>query len=265
MARKSNETLSKKIPVMYAFARSGGTLINQILGASPQCLVLSEINPAGSVISIETQASEWLDLLRPEEVKWFKKLTYVEKISFLSEKAKKAKKVLVIRDWPTLNFLPGIFQYPIDPSELLEQQLYLESHGFLIQSFVICRRSDRVFESIQKNFQHLKELKIEIFSDAYLNYAKSASFSPVFQLEKLCQNPKQVIAKILSTIQLNEDVGYLLSNFYKFQKCTGNNSLGVPSLSSQAKDIFIDIGNGLPGNVFRTDKMKEADKLFGYE
>jgi hypothetical protein len=41
-----------KIPVIYAYPRSGGTLVNRCLGSIPGNLILSEVNPLASVVPL---------------------------------------------------------------------------------------------------------------------------------------------------------------------------------------------------------------------
>src|SRR5437763_195444 len=108
------------MPVVYSFARSGGTLANQLLGVHPDCLVLSEVNPAASVKSVAAQAADWLGLAAaPKELS---ALPYREQVRTLAQRALVAGKRLVIRDWVTVNFLPGTSAQTV-PSGELEQAL----------------------------------------------------------------------------------------------------------------------------------------------
>ena len=51
------ESSETEVSVYYCFARSGGTLINRCLGCIPGNLVLSEVNPMGSIATVESQAT----------------------------------------------------------------------------------------------------------------------------------------------------------------------------------------------------------------
>ena len=115
---------------MYSFARSGGTLVNQLLGVHPQCLVLSEVNPASSVKPITEQAVEWLRLLNGKEINEFSSMPYHQKISLLHERAESENKKLIIRDWVSVNFLQNSAG-DVKPSGKLEQAFYLKRAGFI--------------------------------------------------------------------------------------------------------------------------------------
>ena len=117
------------LAVFYSFARSGGTLVNRCLGAIPGNLVLSEVNPHGALVPVEVQARDWLGLVGPGEFEILAGKGYGAKIRWLSEAAANQGRHLVVRDWPALNFLSGLFSEYFQPSLLLEQQLYLTRHG----------------------------------------------------------------------------------------------------------------------------------------
>ena len=72
------------IAVFYCFARSGGTLINRCLGCIKDNLVLSEVNPHGALLPVETQALDWLKLVSSDQFKNFHDLNYGQKISSVS-------------------------------------------------------------------------------------------------------------------------------------------------------------------------------------
>ncbi len=59
------------VVVMIAFARSGGTVLNQCLGSLPDVVIMSEVNPLGggwgerganSLTTIKDQAKHWYHL-----------------------------------------------------------------------------------------------------------------------------------------------------------------------------------------------------------
>ena len=94
------------VAVFISFARSGGTLVNKLLGVHPDCLVLSEVNPAASYKPVARQAFEWLGLVTEQETEAFGRLGYSAQLAELSRRAAQGHKRLVVRDWVTVNFLP---------------------------------------------------------------------------------------------------------------------------------------------------------------
>jgi len=252
-----------RIPVLYAFARSGGTLVNQILGVAGTCIVLSEINPSAFNESLSEQVSAWFALVSDDEIGQFSRLPYHKKIRHLHDAASLQEKRLVIRDWPTINFLPGAAEYFTMPSRLLEQEIYLKRAGFEQTPLVVTRRGDCVYDSIKENFPHLVALSIETFAKAYLAYAQAVSEFPKVRLESLRRKPKETVQEILKAFNLDEDPDYLLNNFFKYKKCTGNITLKVENKSARAESVLDD--NTAPRKKYSyVSALSEADGLLGY-
>lgn len=255
------------IPIIYSFARSGGTLVNQLLGTHPQCLVLSEVNPTASYKSIVEQAVGWLGLVASHEVDEFSHLPYQQKIITLHHRSAEHGKRLIVRDWVTVNFLPECAGDRITPSGQLEQKLYLEHAGFELMPLVVARRSVAVYESIKQNFLHLRNLKIEVFAESYLEYARAVTGFPKIHIESLRAQPDMVLKKILKWLDLNpDDSRELIRNFHDFKNCTGNTTLRASRESATARQI-------LPPEILSSNAthftgshpaLAEADRLLSY-
>ena len=251
------------IPVLYSFARSGGTLVNQLLGVHPQCLVLSEVNPAASYKPVVEQATEWLGLVERAEAGTFAELPYDRQIAELSARAAKAGKRLVVRDWVTVNYLPGTAGEETVPSGHLEQQLYLEHAGFSAAPVVVTRKGGAVYRSIKGHFEHLGDLGPEAFGKAYLEYARAVAPHPKVKLETLRAKPADTVPEVLRAFGLDDSQSdAVLENFHAFRKCTGNTTLQSKSESARAQRI-------LPPESNRSDErypssFAEADRLLGY-
>lgn len=254
--------------IIYSFARSGGTLVNQMLGMHPQCLVLSEVNSAASCKPIVEQAFQWLDLVNAKESIEFSSKSYSQQIRILNERAKKKGKKLIIRDWVTVNFLPGCLGEQIKPSGILEQQQYLQHIGLTPISLVVSRRGALVYESIKKSFPSLIDFNLNIFAESYLYFAQAVSNYPVIHLEDLQTKPESTLIEILILFNLDTSLASeIIDTFYKYNKCTGNNTLAKPSPSSKASKI-------LPVDMLLLQEclkkhahplIDEADRLLGYE
>jgi hypothetical protein len=259
--------LLRTIPVFHSFARSGGTLVNQLLGVHPQCLVLSEVNPAASFKPVAEQAHEWLGLVPAHEVPAFAGRPYREQIAILDERAAAAGKRLIVRDWVTVNFLPGAAREHTVPSGLLEQELYLERAALRPVPLVVARRSAAVYRSIRDSFAHLHDLAVELFAASYLRYARSVAAFPRVHLEKLRAKPSESLGEILRVFGL-DDSGRetLLQSFHGYRRCTGNVTLQGQSESAAATRILP------PEAAARGDArdpthpaMAEADGILGYD
>ena len=255
------------IPVFHSFARSGGTLVNQLLGAHPQCLVLSEVNPAASFKSVAEQAVEWLGLVEPHEAGEFARLPYHRQIAFLDGRAGKRGKRLVVRDWVTVNFLPGAARDHTIPSGELEQELYLEQAGLRPVPVVIARRSAAVYRSITRHFSHLQDLEPEVFEKSYLEYARAVAEFPKIHLETLRARPAAAVEEVLRRFELDTSRREsMLENFHEFRNCTGNTTLQAQSGSAIAQRILPPEASA-PDEAALTERhpaLAEADRLMGY-
>lgn len=256
------------IPVIYSFARSGGTLVNQLLGVHPQCLVLSEINPAASYKPIADQAAEWFQLITTSEASKFSRLPYSQKITMLDYRSAEQGKRLIIRDWITVNYLPGCAGDFIIPSKQIEQTLYLEHAGFESTPLVVARQSVDVYRSIKHNFSHLRNLEFEIFAEAYLAYAKAVCKFPIIHMETLRAQPSTTMKRILQWLDLNpEDSRELIEKFSDFRNCTGNTTLQASSKSATARQILPPekISSNTTPFAPPPSALIEADRLLGYD
>ncbi len=263
------DTLSQKpdISVYYCFARSGGTLINRCLGCIPGNLVLSEVNPLASMLPVASQAHDWLQLVADCELEEFSLMTYPEQIGTLSERAQSAGRRLIIRDWPTLNFLEGTHWQHFFPSCVLEQELYLDRNGLRRRSAVVVRRAAAVYESVTRSFRHLKDVTIEQFATAYLAYAKEVSRFPIFQFEKFCADPVPELRNLCEALDCRFSESFLAS-FSRFDRCTGDNTLAAASRAASS-DRIVPVPERKDSEAWvlaeSNTACREADRLFGYE
>lgn len=253
----------KTIPVLYSFARSGGTLVNQLLGAHPDCAVLSEVNPAASFKSIAEQARDWLSLIKVDEAEEFSRLPYAEQIGVLHGRAGERGKTLIVRDWVTANFLPDCAGNLTWPSGELEQQLYLENAGFHTLPLVVTRGSEAVYGSIRRSFPHLRDTTRDAFGHAYLAYARAVASLPRVKLEALRAQPRATLLRILRRFALDESVAdVLLETFSTFRNCTGNTALVASHESAAARHILAPEPSAAEDR--RSASMRDADRLLGY-
>lgn len=259
-----------KLGIIYAFARSGGTLLNRCLGSIPGNIVLSEVNPRASVALLEQQAQDWFHLLSSEELSQFSEKSYGEKVLYLAERAHQQGKHLIIRDWPSVNFLRNASGVIYSPSMVLEQELYLMRHSkkLEIRRITFSRRSTDVYESLTRVFAHLKYQSISEFGKSYLEYARAAYEFPLFHYEAFCQQPQETLKEICEALAVSYDSQFL-HNFNQFTRCTGDNtstttaSRGttlseIARLESRQEAIAYTLAS-LDSNC------RQADRLFGYK
>ena len=173
-----------------------------------------------------------------------------------------------MRDWVTVNFLPGCAGDSIVPSDQLEQKWYLQRAGLKSVPLVISRRAHAVYQSVKQNFSHLRDLEMDIFAQSYLKYAQAVAEYPVVQMEYIRVQPYEALKDILRRFDLDGgDPEAMLKNFSYFKNCTGNNTLDVPSRSAMACQILPVKKTDLQEAAFSKihPALLEADRLLGYE
>lgn len=257
-----------ELPVIYAFARSGGTLVNRCLGAIHGNFVLSEVNPHGSVVSLATQARDWLHLITEQQFSTFSQRSYGEQVRYLFDAAQQRNAYLIIRDWTSVNFLnntvPGGY---LLPSQVLEQNIYLRRYGFTPRSVVVTRRAADVYESLTRSFEQFRSLPVEEFGAAYLAYAKQVCHYPIVHYEQICIDPEAKIREICNLLAVNYDPAFL-TNFNSFDRCTGDNLLQHPSRGAQL-DTIKPIKSNRESAFYIAASLnqacREVDNLFRYE
>jgi hypothetical protein len=249
------------VPILFSFARSGGTLVNQLLGVHPACLVLSEVNPAASFKPVAEQAWQWLDLVDAQEAGDFARLGYREQITRLAERARARGKQLVVRDWVTVNFLDRTADAAA-PSGQLEQLLYLQRGGLEAVPVVVTRRAAGVYRSIVRNFGQMRDMAVETFAHAYLAYARAVSRFPRVHLERLRAAPEAGVGELLERFRLDAaPAAALLRDFHEFRRCTGNTTLEGLGGSADARQVL----PPEPVAPLSCPELDEADRLLGYE
>ncbi|MDJ0599742.1 MAG: sulfotransferase family protein [Crocosphaera sp.] len=256
-----------KISVIYAYPRSGGTLVNRCLGSIAGNLILSEVNPLASVVSLAEQAKNWLYLLSDEQLEEFSRKSYGEQIYFLATEAKSSNYHLIIRDWTAANFIDNpINDNMLTASFILEQDLYLSHYKLPYLPVAIVRRAADVYESMTRVFPHL-DRGIQAFGEAYVRYAQAVCNYPIFYYEKICQDPITQIQLICETLEINYAPNFI-NKFYYFENCTGDNTIQQSSRGKQLSKIqLFPSHTESKSYIIASDNKncRQADRLLGYE
>lgn len=259
--------MSQKISVIYCFPRSGGTLLNQCLLCEPTNVVLSEVNPAGSVLPAEKQAAEWFHLLASREMADCAELPYLEKISLIHHRAQAAGRNLCLRDWTGVNFLANISPWLGIPSQRLEQHVYLARAGFELHEVALLRRSQAVYHSILQNIPELKELTPKDFAATYRTYLEQLTKIKKYHLENLIRD-KQTVLHNLCTDLLLSYASDFEARFHTISTVTGNNTLPKLPVSAGWTSIHNDAPHASDRVIAkrsRANLFEELDKLAGYQ
>jgi hypothetical protein len=212
-------------PVLICYSRSGGTLLNRILGSLKDVIVLSEVNPWGSFKPMLEQAQEWFRLINAEEKRGLEGRTFAEQIGELQKRATEKGKTIIIRDWSTANFMKGLVR-DRKPSYRLETMIELGRH-FSLKPVVLMRDPYSTWKSNSDNFGKYFDLSPESFFCEYRRYLASIQSMPRIKLEELTYFPREHIRWICEYWNLTFSEKCLM-DFYQFVHCTGDNTLARP-------------------------------------
>jgi hypothetical protein len=250
----------KHISLYFAFARSGGTLINQLLGCEKSTLILSEVSPQKSVMPIEEQLLKWHHLIGNDEAVSMGKSSYLQKIDRAYDLCRKEGRRLCVRDWIVINYFPGI-DPETEPSYQSENLIYLEHAGYKVDHCAIVRRTDSLYRSLKQYIPYCANLNPEEFAEIYSNYVRFILDlkTPIFRLEEIQSSPREGIDEICSAMNLRKPES--ISDFHQYEFCTGNNSLPAKPASASAVNILRQKTENYP----MISSFIEIDKLLGYE
>ncbi len=177
------------VSVMIAFARSGGTVLNQCLGSLPDVVIMSEVNPLGggwgekqeySHTSVQEQAKYWYQIELHSK-------GFVDSVLELEQICTETNKHLILRDWTFSNFMPHSVNDFNPPNKLLTLEA-LAGKCHLIP-FVFVRDSIDVW--ISRGMPPAED-----FFKRYLRYSNAVVNLPIYRYEDFCQQPSEMIRRI---------------------------------------------------------------------
>jgi hypothetical protein len=186
------------VNIMLCFARSGGTLLNRLLGSHPDVYMLSEVNPIGvhpertgkyPLTSIPVQAKQWYDIEIKNE-------NFSDQILEFSKIASSKGKQIIVRDWSFICFVPTQINTFSPPNEFSILQSF--SSDIEIRCFGFVRNAIDVWLS-GRPLMHMKT-----FFPAYRRYVEELIKLkvPIFTYENMCKDPEEECKKILTYLDL---------------------------------------------------------------
>ena len=222
----------EKITVIINFGRSGGTLLNRILGTFPEVVICSEINPLlGATpdhkaiepqLALKYQMKSWYDIDLEGG-------SFRESIQHLAQYCHNADKHLVIRDWTNLDFTKKEANgyNPKYSFSIIEELQFIGE----IRVFAFVRDAIDVYLSTHGDLQE--------FASNYLKYVESLIREkiPILKYEDLIRDPQKTIMDICNMVGL----AYLdrCKDFTENFQCTGDLQLGKRSRGLRQKEITI--------------------------
>jgi hypothetical protein len=219
--------------LMLCYARSGGTLLNQILGMLPDTIVLSEVSPYGggwgvlkdkSATTIAEQLKSWYEIeIDKGEFKY--------ELSQTVEYCKINNKNLVVRDWSFASFTPIKKNNFKPPMKLSSLEIYTQQTKEL-KTFALVRHPLDVWIS-------RGERETDEFLSAYGAFINEITALGIktFKYENLCSDPHSTVKTLCDflNIKYSDDV----LKFSKFKRVNGDvqSKVGVERHFSETEKI----------------------------
>lgn len=201
-----------EIGVLYCYARTGATLVNQILGCNPDNLVISEVNPTLGYDSPIQQAKQWYGYDGPMTAE----AMYIEQIIEIKKFAVKNNKNLVIRDWSYVDFQGFPFVTPTYKSTQ-QEELGL---NFRLNECAMVRHPFDVFVSVNKIESTNGMLPMQSFVKGYDAYTKFAHEVGYIRYEDLCQDPVNTAETLALLLKADIEPDFL-TKFSSFKNYRG--------------------------------------------
>ncbi len=249
------------LPVIYCFPRSGGTLLSQCLLCAESTVVLSEVNPAASVIAVERQAQEWFGLVTPREASALAAKPYLEKISLLARRCARRKRQLCVRDWVAINFLP-----PTHPAGASAQRRPLSkvvpaAGGLRTARDCLVAAQRDIFDSLRQRMPGFQRYTVPNFARHYGAYLAAIAEVPKFHLEDFTRKRRRRCGPIYA-LGL-EFPARFEQQFHAQQHVTGNNILQTKPPSAALTRIAANRPRTAPRPAAAQATVVALDRLAG--
>jgi len=210
------------ISVIYALARSGGTLVSRCLACMQNNVLLSEIHPRCAYFHPLVQAHDWFQLVSRDELNTFVQqhnMPYMDSIRLVSERCRQRGLNLIIRDWTHVDFIPG--RYPVAPDYRLSQFEALAEH-FNVHHLAIVRDPVDTFLSLSrlKNYRD-GWLSLQAYQAGYRRFSEKAAEVGYVRYEDFCDRPESIMRHICSRLNVNFDERFM-EKYISYRNITGD-------------------------------------------
>jgi len=245
------------IVLMECFSRSGGTLLNRIIGSLPNVVMLSEVNPLGGGWGARRERSYTTP--KKQALHWYgielKSSGYRENILELNRICREKNKTLVVRDWPYVNFMPHPLNRQQPPHRLLAYEALQDDCE--LKTFALVR------DCIDIWISQGMPVPAEDYFQRYLKYIEEIvryGIKP-FKYEDLCLRPSKTLVDICAHTGLTYSESW--ENFFRFGKVNGDNQSLTPSRGAQKNSLYLPKRQRISKDKIKCLEKSESRKKIG--
>ncbi len=196
--------------LLHNTSRCGGKLITSCLQSMAETIVLQEIHPQGVNRANPIDQACQLGLLSEEDIQAFRqdelRLSFVEAMGYIHERAEKAEKTLVIRDWAHLDFVAVPF-LPMPSNRLGLRDVLIQN--FNLRSLCLVRHPLDAYLSLRKLPIMQRNLSVEFFLHGARRYAEIAAEIGFVKFEDFIDDPDATLKQICDRLEMSFDPAYM--------------------------------------------------------
>ena len=267
------------ITLFHAYARSGGTLLNRLLAAMKDVVVMSEVlfDHHGAVLPSMVSGGVWYQALHWYDIR-LKNKEYIPSILELEEVCQKSGRHLVIREWTRDCYLNpqgelpshikppyGLYTFRHLPRKKTQPFALIRNALDVCKSYFLTLISTVVPNEEQKFIQQYYHHK-----HPYLNYARDLAQEsiPLYRYEDLLEAPETFLRQLCQDMNIPFDRS-ACTRFADVILACGDIGIGINGRYASKKTIQPQKKHLFPyrqENSLRQDaELIEANRLLGYQ
>ncbi|OHB75100.1 MAG: hypothetical protein A2Z34_08915 [Planctomycetes bacterium RBG_16_59_8] len=220
--------------LLHQLGRSGGTIISKCLAVMKDVVLLSEIHPDWRRLGYRTdkqadmwcspihQASRWYGLFDAAEVDEVMRrddhLAFSDIIGSIADRCARQNRILVIRVFDTVDFLPGA--YLASPPFRSTTTLELERELSLIEASTVRHPAD-VWASNLQFVPHKERLNPDGHLTGYRAFAELAHKTGFVRYEDFTADPEESLATLCRLLRIPYDHGWR-ERWQSYDRLTGD-------------------------------------------
>ncbi|MBC6443976.1 MAG: hypothetical protein GDA50_00880 [Alphaproteobacteria bacterium GM202ARS2] len=269
------------ITLFYAYARSGGTLLNRILAAMPDNVVLSEVYDSlpdseeplaykgigATMPGVQSgQGSVWHQALYWYNIR-LKHKDYLSALLELADICERSGRHLIVREWCAGHYL-GWNHRSRHPRRNYNLFAFRKLPQEKTRAFALVRHGADTFKSLESQQLRWDDWSAD-YATRYLAYARDIhkahqkGLMPLYDYAELCAQPDAFVEKLCSDMALPFDKTALSRFSYIITACGDVAHRGRHADSTTIRPLVRRVFPSLKHeNLYRTNSdLQEADRL----
>lgn len=256
-----------RLRLVHHLARTGGTLISRCIGSMRHVVLLSEVHPFGIRQNNPlAQAQAWYALFDAAECRALEAagaMRFAEAIAWIERAASRRGDVLVIRDWPHLDFT-GVPWEQQPPMRLRTAEALAER--FELVQIATVRHPLDSWLSLSAQGIMRGCLDLDRYMLGVRRFAEIAQAIGFVRYEDVCAEPTMAIAEICARLDLAFDPSFV-DRYASWTRVTGDLETVIDTRGGGAVRVMPrrPVSAALLERLADQPDYREALRILGYE